>query len=65
VTSEVSDPLNEVAALRAGQKKKLIAICVELMTLCVRLIGEKNRTAGTMIAFVRDEILSSAFGIRV
>jgi hypothetical protein len=50
---------NEEATLTAFEAQRLIGICVELLDLCSKVTGQIDPAVGEMIAFARDEALTS------
>jgi hypothetical protein len=51
----------EEATLTAYEAQRLIGICVELIDLCSKVTGQIDPAVGEMIAFARDEALTSAY----
>jgi hypothetical protein len=50
---------NEEATLTIFEAQRLIGICVELLDLCSKVTGQIDPAVGEMIAFARDEALTS------
>jgi len=50
---------NEGAALTAVEAQRLIGVCVELLDLYSKVIGQVDPAVGEMIAFAHDEALTS------
>jgi hypothetical protein len=50
---------NEEAGLTTYEAQRLIGICVELLDLCSKVTGQIDPAVGEMIAFARDEALTS------
>jgi hypothetical protein len=59
-TLEMSTRKIEETTLTAGESYRLIGICIELVDLCSKVTGRFDPAIGTMIAFARDEALTSA-----
>jgi hypothetical protein len=51
---------NDEATLTTSEAQKLIGICVELLDLCSKVTGRIDPAVGEMIAFARDEALTTA-----
>ena len=59
-TLETSTRKIEETTLTAGESYRLIGICIELVDLCGKVTGTFDPAIGTLIAFARDEALTSA-----
>ena len=62
IASEKSTKLdrqNGEVTLTAGDAQKLIGLCVELLDLCSKVIGQIDPAVGKLIAFAHDEALTS------
>lgn len=50
---------NEQATLTAFEAQRLIEICAELVDLCSKVTGQIDPAVSEMVAFARDEVLTS------
>ena len=55
----------EAVNLTAAECHRLIGICIELIGLCAKVTGKFDPSMGAMIAFARDEALTSAVGVKL
>ena len=58
-------PINDEHELSSGETQRLIAICVEVASLCSRIMFKFDPAAGAMIGFARDEIVTKALGLKL
>lgn len=62
---KASGPKLETVNLTAAECQRLIGICIELIGLCAKVTGKFDPSMGAMIAFARDEALTSALGMKL
>jgi hypothetical protein len=48
------------AAITPEEMRRLLAITIDLLTICARVSGRIDPAVGAMIAYARDEVLESA-----
>jgi hypothetical protein len=51
-------------SLTPSESHQLLGICVELISLCSKITGKFDPSMGAMVAFARDEALTSALDLR-
>jgi hypothetical protein len=56
--------LSNEPSITREEVQRLLAIIVELLSLCARVSGRTDPAIGAMVAYARDEVLESAINER-